>query len=154
MRDMSFGTQPIGIVLWIMLFLVSAPWHAWSQDEAKFIGEIRVMNVVEAECNRKDDKFEIRFKDARNSRFPKYKTFHFKDEDKNYYKLKKLVMDGFKNVPEEPVLTDFTEEKIELHFTKSAGIVSFRFALVQGKKDKRTFSSWFSKGKAEKLFGI
>ena len=136
----------------ICMFFV--PIVLYAQEEEKFIGEVRLMNVVEAECTLKDGRYEIRFRDAKKRRFPKYASFYFPDKDKNYNKLKNKVLTGFEDVPKEPEQLDFTEEKVELQFSKSSGMVSFRFAILQGKKDKRTYSSWFNKGKAEKLFGI
>ena len=100
-----------------------------------------------------------------------------------------MVLDGFDNVPAEPLNVEFAQEKVELEFTKSAGMTSFRFVsteyffieygclrcykstgLVVGchpflmeqfhhlfqpeAKDKRIYSSWFTEGKAEKIFGI
>ena len=139
---------------WITVCLFIVPLLMQAQAEEKFMGEIRLMNVVEAECTLTDGIYEIRFRDAKKRRFPKYKSFHFQEGNKNYYRLRKMVLDGFEKVPEESQLLDFTEEKVEIQFTKSAGMTSFRFAMHQEGKSKRIYSSWFVKGKAEKLFGI
>lgn len=125
-----------------------------AQEEEKFIGEVRLMNVVEAECTLKNGTYQIRFRDVKKRRFAKYKSFHFPDEDKNYFKLKSMVLKGFDSVPAEPQLLDFTEEKVEIQFRKSAGLASFRFAMLKEGKSKRTYSSWFIKSKAQKIFGI
>jgi hypothetical protein len=139
---------------WLTLFILLVPLLIQAQEEEKFIGEVRLMNVIEAECTLQDGMYEIRFRDAKKKRFPKYKSFYFPDEDKNYQKLKNLVLKGFDSVPEEPQPLDFTEEKVEIQFRKSAGLVSFRFAMHQEGKNKRIYSSWFIKSKAEKIFGI
>ena len=139
---------------WLTLFILLVPLLIQAQKEEKFIGEVRVMNVVEAECTLQDGMYEIRFRDVKKKRFPKYKSFYFPDEDKNYQKLKNLVLKGFDRVPEEPRPLDFTEEKVEIQFRKSAGLVSFRFALYKDGKDKKIYSSWLVKGKTEKLFGL
>ena len=112
------------------------------------------MNVVEVECTRQEGTYEIRFRDVKKRRFAKYRSFHFPEEDRNYYTLKEMVLGGFEEVPAEPLSVEFAEENMELEFTKSAGMTSFRFVLIEGKKDKRIYSSWLSKGKAEKIFGI
>ncbi len=125
-----------------------------AQEEEKFIGEVRLMNVVEAQCTLKKGIYEIRFRDAKKRRFPKYASFHFTDQDENYFKLKSMVLKGFDSVPKDPRLPDFTEEKIEIQFRKSAGLASFRFAMSKEGKNKRSYSNWLVKGKAEKLFGI
>ena len=150
MRVRGLGIAPVGVVVCLLIF----PFLAQGQSEEKFIGEVRVMNVVEVECTRQEGIYEMRFRDVKKRRFAKYRSFHFPEEDKNYYKLKKMVLGGFDNVPEEPVSVEFVEENVELEFTKSAGMTSFRFVLIEGKKDKRIYSSWLSKGKAEKIFGI
>lgn len=137
-----------------MVFLFFSSLLVQGQSEEKFIGQVRMMNVVEAECTLKDGRYEIRFRDVKKRRFHKYASFHFPEENKNYFKLKKKVLNGFEDVPKEPELLDFTEERVELQFSKSSGVASFRFAILQGKKDKRTYSSWFNKTKAEKIFGI
>ena len=139
---------------WLTLFILLVPLLIQAQKEEKFIGEVRVMNVVEAECTLQDGMYEIRFRDVKKKRFPKYKSFYFPDEDKNYQRLKNLVLKGFDRVPEEPQPLDFTEEKVEIQFRKSAGLVSFRFALYKDGKDKKIYSSWLVKGKTEKLFGL
>ena len=153
MRTLLIKKRDPGIH-WVLACLFFFSVFVRAQSEEKFIGEVRVMNVVEAECTLKDGRYEIRFRDAKKRRFPKYASFYFPDKDKNYNKLKNKVLTGFEDVPKEPEQLDFTEEKVELQFSKSSGMVSFRFAILQGKKDKRTYSSWFSKGKAEKIFGI
>ena len=137
-----------------MVFLFFSSLLVQGQSEEKFIGQVRMMNVVEAECTLKDGRYEIRFRDVKKRRFHKYASFYFPEEDKNYLKLKDKVLTGFEDMPEEPELLDFTEERVELQFSKSSGVASFRFAILQGKKDKRTYSSWFNKTKAEKIFGI
>ncbi len=142
------------ILKWVIICLFFGPITFQAQTEEKFIGEVRLMNVVEAECTLNDGLYKIRFRDARKKRFPKYKSFHFPDEENNFDKLKNLVLEGFESVPDEIRILEFTEEKVEIQFRKSAGLVSFRFAILEGKKNKRTFSSWFVKGKAEKIFGI
>ena len=139
---------------WLTLFILLVPLMIQAQKEEKFIGEVRVMNVVEAECTLQDGMYEIRFRDAKKKRFPKYKSFYFPDEDKNYQKLKNLVLKGFDSVPEEPQPLDFTDEKVEVQLRKSAGLVSFRFAMQKDGKDKKIYSSWLVKAKAEKLFGL
>ena len=112
------------------------------------------MNVLEAECSLQDGLFYMCFGDLKKFRFPKYKCLYFPDEDLNYQRLKILVLMGFDRVPEEPQPLDFTEEKVEIQFRKSAGLVSFRFALYKDGKDKKIYSSWLVKGKTEKLFGL
>ena len=139
---------------WVLLGILLFPLVIQAQKEEKFIGEVRVMNVVEAECTLKDGMYEIRFRDAKKRRFPKYKSFHFPDEDKNYFHLKTWVTQGFESVPDEPRLLGFSEETVEIQFRKSAGLVSFRFAMQPMGKNKKIYSSWLVKGKAEKLFGI
>jgi len=139
---------------WIMVCFLFGSLLIQAQEEKKFIGEVRLMNVVEAECTLQDGMYEFRFRDAKKRRFPKYKSFYFPDEDNNYFELKNRVMNGFETVPEEAQLLEFTEEKVEIQFRKSAGLVSFRFAMHKKAKDKKFYSSWFVKGKAEKLFGI
>ncbi len=138
---------------WVIFCFFLLPVLTHAQEEEKFIGEVRLMNVVEAECTFRGDLYEIRFRDVKKRRFPKYASFHFKGRE-NYFKLKNRVLKGFDNIPEEPQLLDFTEEQVELEFTKSPGMESFRFVMISSKKNKRTYSSWFSNGKAEKLFGI
>ena len=34
----------------------------------------------------------MRGRDVKKRRFAKYRSFHFPEEDKNYYKLKKMVL--------------------------------------------------------------
>ena len=150
MRGRGLHIVPIGGVVCLLIF----PFLARGQSEEKFIGEVRVMNVVEVECTRQEGIYEIRFRDVKKRRFAKYRSFHFPEEDRNYYTLKEMVLGGFEEVPAEPLSVEFAEENMELEFTKSAGMTSFRFVLIEGKKDKRIYSSWFSKGKAEKIFGI
>lgn len=142
------------ILKWVVIFLFFGPITFQAQMEEKFIGQVRSMNVVEAECTLNDGRYKIRFRDARKKRFPKYKSFHFPDEDNNFDKLKNLVFKGFESVPDDTRILEFAEEKVEIQFTKSAGLVSFRFAILEGNNNKRSFSSWFVKGKAEKIFGL
>lgn len=153
MRSKSINSKGL-FLSWILVVLLVSYNSVQAQKEEKFIGQVRLMNVVEAECTLQDGLYQIRFKDAKKKRFPKYKSFYFPNEDKNFSKLKKKIFDGFDSIPEEAELLDFTVEKVEIQFRKSAGLASFRFAMLQGKKDKRTYSSWFVKGKAEKIFGI
>ena len=142
------------ILKWAVICLFFGPITLHAQKEEKFIGEVRSMNVVEAECTLNDGRYEIRFRDARKKRFPKYKSFHFPDEENNFVRLKNIVSEGFESVPDEAQTLEFVEEKVEIQFTKSAGLISFRFAILEGNNDKRTFSSWFVKSKAEKIFGL
>lgn len=142
------------ILFWAAFWLFLGPLYLQAQEEEKFIGEVRLMNVVEVECTLKEGIYQIRFRDVKKRRFPKYKSFYFPEEDKNYFKLKRMVLAGFDSVPEEPQLLDFTDEKVEIQFRKSAGLASFRFAMLKEGKNKRTYSSWFIKSKAEKIFGI
>lgn len=142
------------LLSWTLVVFLLSVNSVEAQNEEKFIGQVRMMNVVEAECTLQDGLYEIRFRDVKKRRFPKYKSFYFPNEDNNLSKLKKKVFEGFDSLPEEAELLDFTVEKVEIQFRKSAGLASFRFAMLQGKKDKRTYSSWFVKGKAEKVFGM
>ena len=130
------------------------PTLAKAQTEENFISEVKTMNVVEVGFTMKNEQYQIRFRDANKKRFAKYKTFHFPDDKKNYLELKKAILSGFDSLPEEPRILEFTQEKVELQFRQSFGLTSFRFALVEGKKDKRYYSSWLVKGKAEKIFGM
>lgn len=139
---------------WMCLFLLAYPLITAAQQEEKFISEVKLMNVVEVELTLKDSLYVLRFRDVKKKRFAKYKTFHFPDEKNHYLELKKKVLSGFDSLPEQPKVLDFTQENVELQFRKSFGLTSFRFVLIQGKKEKRYFSSWFVKGKAEKIFGI
>ena len=139
---------------WIYFCLLMYPAFTWAQTEEVFISEVKLMNVVEVEMTVKDSLYMVRFRDVNKKRFAKYKTFRF-PHDKTYYsQLKDAVLSGFDSLPEEPRVLDFTKEKVELQFRQSFGLTSFRFVLAEGKKEKRYFSSWFVKGKAEKIFGM
>ena len=139
---------------WLCLCLLVYPVMIQAQQEEKFVSEVKLMNVVEVEITLKNNLYEVRFRDIKKKRFARYKTFHFPDDKKHFFKLKDAVLSGFDSLPEAPHILDFTEEKVEIQFRKSFGVSSFRFVLIQGKKDKRYYSSWLVKGKAEKIFGM
>ena len=144
----------VAILKWIFFCLLMYPALTKAQTEEVFISEVKLMNVIEVDLTLKDSLYMIRFRDVNKKRFAKYKTFRF-PYDKTYYsELKDAVLSGFDSLPEEPRVLVFTQEKVELQFRKSFGLTSFRFVLTEGKKEKRYFSSWFVKGKAEKIFGM
>lgn len=150
----EFIIKRVVIQNWMYLFLLVYPMMTQAQEEEKFIGEVKLMNVVEVEITLKNNLYEVRFRDVKKKRFARYKTFHFPDDKRHYYELKDAVLSGFDSLPEAPQILDFTEEKVEIQFRKSVGVSSFRFVLSEGKKEKRYFSSWLVKGKAEKIFGM
>lgn len=94
--------------------------------------------------------YQIRFRDAKKRRFP--------------IKLQRMVLAGFVSVPVEPQLLDFAEEKVEMQFRKSAGLVRFRFAmhqegecencLIRAKRDIRVFSKNVTRTDCFRLFFI
>ena len=55
----------------VFVCLLLCPLWMQGQEEEKFIGEIRVMNVVEAQCTRQEGTYEIRFRDVKKRRFAK-----------------------------------------------------------------------------------
>ena len=50
---------------WLTLFILLVPLVIQAQKEEKFIGEVRVMNVVEAECTLQVGMYVIRFRDVK-----------------------------------------------------------------------------------------
>ena len=138
--------------LWAFFYLFMFVFQAQSQEDEKFVGQVRLMNVVEVETTRKNEQYKIRFRDAKKRRFAKYKSFHIGQT--HFKDFKSSVLDGFDEMPEQALALDYTDKEVEIQFRRSAGVVSCRFAITEGRRKKKTVSSWLVKGKAEKIFGL
>lgn len=107
---------------------------------------------VEAELTKLGNVYTIRFRDTEFKQIEQFREFSFEDVDNTFNDLYAAIEEGFKTMPEEPVMLDIPKYYVWLHYEKFLGAPVFRFSFKEKGIDLTYVSNQIAKKQVEKLF--
>lgn len=144
----------------ILLFTLIITTVGYSQikkidvQEPELIGQIAPMGNLHIKCEKTGDTYTFTYSDVTYQHIDEYKSFSFKDVDNAFDNLYEMIIKGFEEGPEENTMIEIPDGFLWLDYTKSLGVVNFRFQHSPGSSGEITgYSIWLTKKKLNKLFG-
>ena len=139
-----------------ILFSVSAfsQMSVLPKSQVTLIGKIAPMGNKTASLEKYEgDSIVLSYLDMKYSTLNVWKNFGFNDVDGALDKFYTVVIDGFDNLPSEPITLDFPNDTVSLYYTKNMGIISMKMFSKNKASGIDGETPYFTKKQINKLFG-
>lgn len=147
------------IAIIVMLVISSASFAQLKKVEpskAEVIGKAQQFGApIEAELTKSGNTYTLRYKDSQYKAIERYEEFSFEDVDNTFNDLYATIEEGFKTMPEEPIMLELPNHYIWLSFEKFLGGAVLRISSSADKSNDSPvyLSNQIAKKQIEKLFG-
>lgn len=119
------------------------------------IGKITPGGIKTIYCEKiNDEHYTIYYKDAKYVHLDEWKSFTI-NSDEDFNDLFDVIIDGFKESPEEPIMLETPNGYIWLEYQKLFGRPHIRFAFTASKSEYSNigFSNQYNERQVRRLFG-
>lgn len=145
----------ITLLLLMITGIVSAQMKIVEKIPTIEIGKITPGGIKTIYCEKINNEYYIfHYKDAKFIHLDEWKSFKVSNDD-DFNSLYGVVMDGFKNIPEENIMLESPNGFIWLDYKKVFGKPYVRFAFTTSKSEYATigFSNQYNEKQVNRLFG-
>lgn len=120
-------------------------------EKPQSIGKIASFGKTFIECEKISNEYTFTYSDHTYLKIDVYKSFSFNNENDAFNTLYSMIMNGFKNKPEEDVFISIPNGIVKLEFLKSFGVTNFRFVHIEN--SVTGIGPWLTEKKLQRLFG-
>ncbi|PIE50613.1 MAG: hypothetical protein CSA38_02270 [Flavobacteriales bacterium] len=100
------------------------------------------------------NKYTFNYQDVNSSNLNTFRSFSFKDINKDFDNLYKMIANGFISMPEENIILELPHDIIELHFARNFGQKTVQFIHFVNKRKKfKAKSEYLTEKQINKIFG-
>lgn len=103
---------------------------------------------------KKKNQYTFNYQDVNSTNLNTFRSFSFKDINKDFDGLYKMISNGFISMPSDNIILELPRDILELHFARNYGQVTVQFVQYVGKNRKyEAKSEYLTKKEINKLFG-
>lgn len=138
-------------LLFIFLFIYTAQAQIKVVQNEKLtkVGSSRSVTLY-----KKKNQYTFNYQDVNSTNLNTFRSFSFKDINKDFDELFRMISNGFISIPSENIILELPRDILELHFARNYGQITVQFVQYVGKNRKyEAKSEYLTKKEIDKLFG-